>query len=237
MSDTITLKKDMLWKASTFILALVVIWMVALDGDSNSGKTVNNVPSNNVAAPSAPSALDMDELVDDDAFLGDADAPVVIVEWSDYQCPFCRRFWEQTLPELKSEYIDTGKVKLVYRDFPLGFHAGAKPAAQAAECAREIGGDEAYFEMHDKIFEEQGKQGQGTVQFTADDVKNWATEIGYDVGECMDSGKFDNEINDDLAAGSTAGITGTPGFIINGKLVSGAQPFSVFKQVIDAELA
>jgi len=237
MSDTITLKKDMLWKASTFILALVVIWMVALDGDSNSGKTVNNVPSNNVAAPSAPSALDMDELVDDDAFLGDADAPVVIVEWSDYQCPFCRRFWEQTLPELKSEYIDTGKVKLVYREFPLGFHAGAKPAAQAAECAREIGGDEAYFEMHDKIFEEQGKQGQGTVQFTADDVKNWATEIGYDVGECMDSGKFDNEINDDLAAGSTAGITGTPGFIINGKLVSGAQPFSVFKQVIDAELA
>tara|TARA_Y100000310_G_scaffold92944_1_gene90531 strand:- start:38 stop:751 length:714 start_codon:yes stop_codon:yes gene_type:complete len=87
-------------------------------------------------------------------FKGDAEAPVTIVEFSDFECPFCTRFWSQTLPSIESEYIDTGKVKFHYRDFPLGFHQNAQKAAEAARCAGEQGGNDAYFEMHDKIFDE-----------------------------------------------------------------------------------
>lgn len=118
---------------------------------------------------------ELTNLIDDDAHLGDENAPVVMIEFSDFQCPFCRSFWRDTLPLIKSEYIDTGKVRFVYRDFPLGFHQGAMPAAQAAECARE---QDKFWEMHDKIFIEQEKQGTGTIQFGADDLKRWASEIG-----------------------------------------------------------
>src|SRR3989344_6683922 len=89
---------------------------------------------------------------DDDAVLGNEDAPVTIIEFSDYQCPFCRKFWTETLGQIKSEYIDTGKVKLVFRDFPLSsLHPQAQASAEAAECVKEKGGDEAYFKMHDKM--------------------------------------------------------------------------------------
>lgn len=90
---------------------------------------------------------------DDDPVLGDANAAVTMVEFSDYECPFCKRFYDDTLAQIKSTYIDTGKLKLVYRDYPLSFHPGAEPAAQAANCAGEQG---KYWEMHDKIFEAQG---------------------------------------------------------------------------------
>ncbi len=92
--------------------------------------------------------------VDDDPVLGKSDAPVTIIEFSDFQCPYCLRWWEETLPQIKQAYIDTGKVRLIYRDFPLAFHPGAEPAALAANCAHEQG---KYWEMHDKIFEEQLK--------------------------------------------------------------------------------
>ena len=174
-----------------------------------------------------------DVSVDDDSFLGKKSAPVVVVEFSDFQCPFCRSFWRDTLPLIKSEYIDTGKVRFVYRDFPLGFHPGAIPAAQATECAEDQG---KFWEMHDKIFIEQDKQGSGTVQFGVDDLKRWAGEMGLNAGEfnsCLDSGKYAEEVSNDLKDGQAAGVSGTPSFFINGKLVVGAQPFSAFKAIID----
>ena len=173
---------------------------------------------------------------DDDAFLGDKDASVVLIEFSDYQCPFCRSFWRDTLPLIKSEYIDTGKATFVYRDFPLSFHPGAMPAAQATECAEEQG---KFWEMHDKIFSEQDKQGTGTIQFDGNDVKKWAGGIGLNMDEfnsCFGSQKYDNEIAIDLKDGQAAGVSGTPTLFINGKSVVGAQPFSVFKSLIEAEL-
>lgn len=91
--------------------------------------------------------------IDDDPILGSANAPVTMIEFSDYQCPFCHSFWKQTLPQIKKDYIDTGKVKFVYRDFPLNIHPMAEPAARAANCAGEQG---KYWEYHDKIFGEQG---------------------------------------------------------------------------------
>src|SRR3989344_5187613 len=173
---------------------------------------------------------------DDDAFLGDEDAPVVVIEFSDFQCPFCRSFWRDTLPEIKSQYIDTGKVKFVYRDFPLDFHPGAMPAAQATECAEDQG---KFWEMHDKIFIEQDKQGGGTIQFGIDDLEKWASEMGLNTGDfnsCLDSQKYAEEVKKDSNDGRLAGVSGTPSFSINGRLIVGAQPFSAFKSIIDEEL-
>jgi protein-disulfide isomerase len=243
-SETITIRKDSLWKYSTFILLgvlLVGVFFVLSGKTTGTGNVVANnpAPSGNLPAPT-PQAVEVS--VDDDAVMGSKNAKVTIIEFSDYQCPFCRKFWQDTLPSIKRDYIDTGKVNFVYRDFPLSFHDGAIPYAEAANCAREKGGDEAYFKMHDKIFEEQNKLDGGSVSSTvqypgAETLKQWAQDLGYDIGSCLDSGKAKAEIQKDFADGGNAGVQGTPGFFINGKPLSGAQPYQAFKQVIDAELA
>ncbi len=241
-SETITIKKDALWKYSTFaligLLVLVVVFFV-LPGKSSNGNVVagNNAPN----LPSVGAGEKVDIKSGDAPVLGSKSAAVEIIEFSDYQCPFCRKFWSETLPSIQRDYIDSGKVKLVYKDFPLGFHEGAIPYAEAARCAREIGDDEAYFKMHDKIFEEQnildGGAVRSTIPYPGDEtLKQWAKDIGYDIGSCLDSGKYRSEIQKDLNEGSSAGVQGTPGFFINGKPLSGAQPYTVFKQMIDAEL-
>jgi protein-disulfide isomerase len=167
---------------------------------------------------------------DDDAFKGSQDAPVTIIEFSDFECPFCGRFYEQTLPLIEEEYINTGKVKLVYRDFPLSnIHPNAQKAAEAAECVKDDGGDDAFWKMHDKIYENQNS-------LTISNLKSWAKEIGYDINTCLDSGAKASEVQKDLADGTVAGVTGTPAFFINGKLLEGAQPYTAFKLVIDEEL-
>ncbi len=173
---------------------------------------------------------------DDDPFLGNKNAKVAIIEFSDYQCPFCRAFWRDSLPQLKKEYINTGKARFVYRDFPLSFHPMAAVSAQAAECAEEQG---KYWEMHDIIFSEQDKRGQGTVQFTVQELKGWALEIGLDANkfnQCLDSERYKLEVEKDFSDGSTAGVSGTPTFFINGKSIVGAQPYSVLKSIIEEEL-
>jgi protein-disulfide isomerase len=237
--DTITLRKDDLWKYSTFVLgALLILGLFVFvlgDGANNEGDVVgNNQAPSAPSVPTQPSQVSVS--VDDDPFLGSADAPVTIIEFSDYQCPFCSRFWSQTLPSIKSEYIDTGKVKFVYRDFPLdSIHPFATPAAIAAECVREKGGDKGYFEYHDKIF-----AGQGVLSDSS--LKAWAEELGYNIDSCLDSKKYLSEVQKDLADGQAAGVRGTPGFIILkgdsnvGTPLSGAQPFAAFQQIIEANL-
>ena len=231
---------DLFWKVTTVAL-IVVLAVFAFKGNLGGSSTGAAVaPSFGGAAPSpqAPSAgvADMKALADDDSFMGKEDAPVTIVEFSDYECPFCKRFYDQTLPQIKSQYIDTGKVKLIFRDFPLSFHQNAHIEAEAAECAGDQGGDKAYFKYHDEIFKRTTSNGQG---ITVDQLPVIAKDIGLDVNKfntCLNSGKFKSEVDKDISDGSAAGIQGTPGFVINGKLISGAQPFSVFKQVIDDEL-
>src|SRR3989338_450138 len=127
---TITIKKDTLWKVGTFLFA--VLFVIAFFGgfsfNKESSGTGSAVAPTQPTAPSHPSQVKAS--ADDDAFLGEKNAPVEIIEFSDYQCPFCRKFWTETLPSRKQEYIDTGKVKFVYRDFPLdSIHPGAQPAA------------------------------------------------------------------------------------------------------------
>lgn len=186
--------------------------------------------------PDAQGGTKVNVSIDDDPTLGDKNAKVVMIEFSDYQCPFCRTWWKDTFNQLKKEYIDTGKVFFVYRDFPLSFHPMAEPSAQASECANDQG---KYWEFHDKLFGEQEKLGQGTVTFTNQDIKNWASQIGLNsakFNQCLDSGKYKDEVAGDVSDGTAAGVSGTPSFFINGRLIVGAQPYSSFKAVIEEEL-
>lgn len=179
----------------------------------------------------------VDVSVDDDPFIGNEKAKVIVVEFSDFQCPFCRIFWSEAYQQIKKEYIDTGKIKFVFRDYPLPFHSAAQPSAEAAECADDQG---KFWEMHDKIFGEQAKQGTGTITYSAVELKKWASEIGLNTGkfnQCLDSGKYKSEVENDLADGSAYGVSGTPTLYVNGNPIVGAQPFSVFQAIIEQELS
>jgi protein-disulfide isomerase len=176
----------------------------------------------------SPSAAVSSE-ADDDPVWGPEDASVVMVEFSDFQCPYCHRFATETLPQIRQTYGD--KVRFIYRDFPLSsIHPQAEKAAEAGQCAQEQG---KFWELHDLMFENQDA-------LMVDDLKGYAQEAGLDAAtfnDCLDSGKTAQEIQRDYQDGQVAGVTGTPGFLVNGVLVVGAQPFSVFQQVIDQLLA
>ncbi len=193
---------------------------------------LDNPPAKPASQPTAPSepVVVADVSVDDDAVRGSADATVTIIEFSDFECPYCGRFYTNTYSQIKEQYIDTGKVKYVFRDFPLNFHQKAQKASEAAECAGE---QNKYWEMHDKLFENQG-----ALDITS--LKSHAVAIGLDAdtfNTCLDSGKFASEVQKDLKEGQSYGVTGTPAFFINGQFISGAQPFEVFKKAIEDELA
>lgn len=165
---------------------------------------------------------------------GNANAPVTIVEFSDFECPFCARFYSETLPQIQKEYVDTGKVKIVYMHYPLSFHAKARPLANAAECANDQG---KFWEMHDKIFSENTA---GTLTSATDETyKQWAQSLGLNTTEfntCYDSKTFDAEIDKEFALGGEVGVSATPTFYINGRQLVGAMPFESFKAIIDEEL-
>ena len=183
-----------------------------------------------IPQPTAQPSTVVDVSEDNDPFKGNENAPVTIIEFADFQCPFCKRFFDDALSQLEKEYINTGKVKLVYRDFPLtSIHPVAQKASEASECANEQG---KFWEYHDSIYNNQDS-------LSLENLKQWAVDLKLDTNkfnDCLDSGKYEDEVNNDLQDGVNAGVTGTPSFFINGKQLSGAQPFSAFKSVIDQEL-
>ena len=157
---------------------------------------------------------------------GPADAPVTIVEFSDFECPFCSRVLP-TLEQVEANYGD--KVRIVFRQFPLAMHPNAQKAAEASLCAAE---QDKFWQMHDLMFAEQQ-------QLAVADLKDKAARIGLDAeafGQCLDSGQFADEVQADLEAGMEAGVSGTPAMFINGIPVSGAVPYEQIAEVIDAEL-
>ncbi len=157
---------------------------------------------------------------------GPADAPVTIVEFSEFQCPFCRRVLP-TLREVEERY--RGRIRLVFRHFPLARHKDAPKAAEAAECARDQG---RFWEMHDRLFENAERLGVA-------DLKRHARAVGLDGAAfdgCLDSGRHEGRWRRDLADAESYGASGTPMFFVNGRLISGAQPFAVFARVIEEEL-
>lgn len=174
--------------------------------------------------------------VDDDPALGDPNAPVTIVEFSDYECPYCKRHFSEVWPEIKKNYVDTGKVKIVFRDYPLPFHdPAATKEAVAANCVREQSGDTGYFAFHDLLFANTAGNGKGV----GDKINDYAKEAGVtDITTfeaCLKKNDTD-EIKKDIADGQKYGISGTPAFLINGWALKGAYPFAAFQQLIEQEL-
>jgi len=207
-------------------------------------KSVTVTPSPTPQPTQPPGPQIIQGLLDDDPVKGNPDATVTIVEFSDFQCPFCKRFHATTLPLILEDYVDTGKVKFVYRDYPIqNLHPnGAFPTALAAECADEQG---MFWQYHDKIFQNQKNWELLAAKDIVNELKVYAEELGLDTNqfnECLDSEKYMDEINNDLQDGRSYGITGTPGFFIGNEesgyiKVSGAQPYSSFQRVLDQMLA
>ncbi|PIR43645.1 disulfide bond formation protein DsbA [candidate division WWE3 bacterium CG10_big_fil_rev_8_21_14_0_10_32_10] len=212
------------------------------DGDIANTDTPTNPSADLAAAPSAIKKVS----VDNDPVLGDVNAPITIIEFSDYECPFCKRHHTDTYPQLKSEYIDKGIVKLVFRDLPLSFHDPiATKEAIAANCAREQGDDETYFQFHDEVFNKTSSNGAG---IAGEGLYDIASALGLNRSQlksCIDSEKYKDEVESDLTDATNAGANGTPSFFIgkstasgeiDGELLVGAQPFSAFKAIIDKNL-
>ena len=212
---------------------------LAVLGTANAGNGGNDsqpIPDTGNNQPSQPApTVDLSNIASDDPVEGNANAPVTIVEFSDFQCPFCESFYTNSLLQIRKDYIETGKAKLIYRDFPLSFHPHAQKSAEAAECANLQG---KYWGMHDKLFENQSALDNSSDYIS--DLKRYAVDLGLNATEfnsCLDNGDTASEIQADLSDGSNAGVSGTPTFFINGQKIVGAQPYSAFKAAIDAALA
>lgn len=238
----------------SFVIAIAIMVSGGVIKVSNTSlkNTDSDSPSIETAdAPSAPGVaaqptevIPTEMSVDDDPMIGSKDAPVTIVEFTDYECPFCKSFYTGAYVQIKKEYIDTGKAKLVVRDYPLSFHDPmATTEAIAANCAREQGGDSAYFKFHDAIFEKTTSNGTG---LSKDDLYTMSSTLGLNAANfktCLDSEKNKSEVTADITAG---GSIGTPTFYIGKstsdglikdvKQIVGAQPFATFKTTIDALL-
>lgn len=168
----------------------------------------------------------VDVSVDDDPVLGAKDAMVTIIEFSDFECPYCRRV-QPTLKRLLKEY--EGQVRLVFRDFPLSIHKSAQKAAEAAQCAGE---QDKFWPYHDKLFEQTA--------LAPSDLKKYASELALDVDQftaCLDAGKYAQEVADDMKDGQAVGVSSTPSFFINGQPLSGAVPYERFQELVDAAIA
>lgn len=188
-------------------------------------------PTQPQAQPTPAGPVDVP--LDDVAFsIGDPNAPVTIVEYTDYQCPYCGRHFQQTYPQILEQYVETGQVRYVFKDFPLtSIHPQAYAAAEAARCAGDQG---AYLEMHDMLFSRQNEwNGRNN---TTEIFTGYAAELDLDTNtfsSCMETRKYEEAVAADLQEGVGFGVRGTPAFFINGHILSGAQPFSTFQQAIE----
>ncbi|MFA7681712.1 MAG: DsbA family protein [Candidatus Peribacteraceae bacterium] len=198
---------------------------------AQAGDQPTAAPTEPTAPPPVGDVVPVDS--EEDHVRGNPDATISIIEYSDYQCPYCQRNGP-TLQKLIDAY--EGDVNWVFRHFPLSFHPYAQKAAEASECAADQGGNDAFWQFHDKLFD-------GGVE--TEKLEAYAQELGLNVAtfnDCVESGKFEQKVKDQFESGSTAGVRGTPGNIIynnetkDAEAVTGAQPYDNFVPVIDAML-
>ncbi len=242
---TITLRK---WHLYAFVMPLIFVaglglgflvrgW-IPFEGTPQTSSTsagASGDPSASVAQsnPSVPAetpqVVRYDVPIDDDPVLGSETAPITIIEFSDYECPYCRQWHTEVYTQLIDTYGD--QVRFVYRDFPLeSIHVNAKPAAEAANCANEQG---YFWDYHDKLFSNE-------LGLSSEAYQEYASQLGMDeeaFQECFESGRYQQEVQSDFDFAANLGVRSTPTFFINGIAVVGAQPFEVFQQVIEKELA
>jgi protein-disulfide isomerase len=233
--DTVTFKRSHFYAVLTVLAfaAGVLLGYVAWGMEPESGVAQSANPPAAAAVVEAPPTEEpqfqrYNIPVEDSYTLGPADAPITLVEFSDYQCPYCRRWHDEVYEPLLAAY--PGKIKFVYRHLPLtSIHPDAFPAAEAAMCAGE---QDAYWQFHEKLF---GNESLGRNNFV-----EYARNLGLDVQAfeaCVDERKYQEQVQADVDFAVDLGIRSTPTFFINGLAIVGAQPLDVFKQVIDKELA
>ena len=237
------------WIVSANIVALVALGVavVALffhpfvdengDGGAPAVAQVSPTAQPSPAVQPTPTPVVVEDVsADDDPFWGPEDAPVTIIEFSEFLCPYCQRFAVETLPQIKQAY--EGKVKYVYRDFIVHGEPATK-ISEATECADD---QDKFWEYHDNLwvnYNALGQQAGAGIDALTSTLKGYASDLGLDTAtfdDCLDTGKHTAEVQKDSQDAGSYGVRGTPGFFINGQPVSGAQPFSVFQQVIDAAL-
>ena len=205
----------------------------------------------------AADPIPLAELAGSAPVLGDDSAEITVIEFSDFQCPYCSRFFTDSVSQLKSNNIDTGQVKLIYKQFPLNFHPYAQKAAEASLCAAKQGVSN-FWEMHDKMFmsqaalsayfnsaDAQTAEGQqAAIGKVVADLKQYAVDLGMNAAQfnsCLDSDETASTVQAEYAEGASVGVSGTPSFVIGlsndneGTLLVGACPYSVFQQIFQAE--
>ncbi len=230
---------------SSFLLGILTNKVLLLEKGIGSIKSANTqtAPQAQAAAPDQQPVAQVPSgkikpVTDKDHIRGNTDAKITLVEYSDLECPFCKRF-HPTMQELMKRYGD--KIRWVYRHFPLSFHQNAQKEAEATECVAELGGNDVFWNFVDKIFERTTSNGTG---FALDQLGPLATEVGVNQAafqSCLDSGKYAQLVKNQIADGTAAGVSGTPStFLIdakgNTKLIVGAQPIDAFKTEIDKVL-
>jgi protein-disulfide isomerase len=216
--------------------AELVRMQTALDGVMKEQEQIRQLLAQPPSPPARPSEVLAHVSVSGNPMLGNPEAPLTLIEFSDYQCPYCRRFFETTLPALKTEYIDTGKLRYIFRAFPLDrLHPQARKAAEAAHCAQEQG---QYWAMHDLLF-----QHQKALQL--EQLQAYARRLGLDsstFAACLEEAKYASEVQKDIEDGAAAGVQRTPSFFLGktstsdtmqGISLSGARPITVFRQAIE----
>jgi len=189
-------------------------------------------------APAVPNAADVLKKLTMGHFpaKGNANAKVTVVEFADFRCPFCEKFFSDTEPQILKDYVDTGKVKFVFRNYAFLGPASAV-AANAVECANDQG---KFWEMYDYLYKNQPPESDISMYTTDGLTTGAATTIGLNTDQfrsCLDTKKFDKNQAADLAEGQSIGVNGTPTFYVNGTQLVGAQPYAAIKAVIDQELA
>ncbi len=223
---------------AALILGGSMVWSAnTLNAGFNGENTLPPAVVPDPSQPTAPTSINVSNLSAGSAVLGSANAPVTLVEFSDFQCPYCQKFYNEAYAQIKTDYVDTGKVKIVFKHFPLNGHPFAQKASEAAECARTLGGDAKFWMLHDKMFDNQSA-------IDVPDLKNYAKEIGLNETQfnaCLDNGDSAAKVLADYTSGTAIGVSGTPSFVIgsgeNGIPLAGALPFASFKSAIDAALA
>lgn len=229
--------RDWLLPASILIAAVLISGSIIYLVKSGSVQPKSPaVADQGVAAPVANTA-DISKISDRDAILGDPNAPVTIVEYADFQCPYCGKFFTDAEPLIREQYVKTNKVKLIYRDFAfLGPESTA--SAEAAECAKDQG---KFWTYHDALYNTEiadGKEGNGNLNRSL--FLSLAKNLKLDIDSftsCIDSNKYADVVTKSVSDAQSFGVNSTPASFVNGQKIVGAQPFSVFQAAIDQALA
>lgn len=225
---------------ASFFIGSLTNKVATLEKNGSSGSSVQGTATAPTSTPQQPPTQQAKAkpVTDSDHIRGNKNAKVTLVEYSDFECPFCKSFHPTTQDLLKT-YGD--KIRLVYRHYPLPFHQNAQKEAEASECIAEQGGNDAFWKYADAIFDRTTSNGLGVA---LDKLGPLSAELGLDQAKfqsCLDSGKYEKLVKDSITEGSGAGVSGTPStFIVdskgNSQIVVGAQPIEQFKAVIDKAL-